>query len=304
MNYMKLIAKLINHKVKREAELAQITREEILAEVKKHIDDTAREHRTDCPVINYDDPLCRLGYLMRHGAANAYLFEETLFNSTELSELIKAKSVENLSIASIGGGPGTEYLGLAKYLWRKKAQHGPPRKIEFRVLDAVDSWAETWDRLAKEIDDEIVSEFPDFALVVADKFLRIDVMNADSYNQYQEMFSETDIIVFNYIFSENKTTLDKARDVVKHLCCVAPAHCIFVVIDRLEVNTSFLNDVKSMFGEIFDKEITHSTIGGCIDFDESTDSFGDLLSHLGYPRLKFKNADGTPTVFWFTVSRG
>src|SRR5690606_25196920 len=114
---------------------------------------TATEHRRDEPAIDYDDALCRLGYLYRHAPANATLFEQVLLGSGELRGKIRDAAHNVLRIFAIGGGPGTELLGLAKYLLRR--QRSIPRKIRFTVLDNVPHWGETWEQLAEAVEDEL-----------------------------------------------------------------------------------------------------------------------------------------------------
>lgn len=55
-------------------------------------------------------------------------------------------------MCAVGGGPGTELLGLAKYLLRKP---GFPKRIAFTLLDSVPQWAETWQQLADAVEEEL-----------------------------------------------------------------------------------------------------------------------------------------------------
>ena len=80
---------------------------------------TSREYRSQNPQIDYRDPLCRLGYLYRHAAANATAFERGLNNSNLLANFSDAGK-QDLNVCAVGGGPGTELLGLAKHLIDKK----------------------------------------------------------------------------------------------------------------------------------------------------------------------------------------
>ena len=123
----------------------------VLGQVRQHIDHTSAEHYKDEPAIEYEDPLCRLGYLYRHAAANATLFEHALRNSPEAKEKVRAAHQGTLRVCAVGGGPGTELLGLTKYLVGGDAF---PRKIAFTVLDGVPHWGETWQHLAEVVEDE------------------------------------------------------------------------------------------------------------------------------------------------------
>jgi hypothetical protein len=80
--------------------------QDVLAQIRSHIDRTAEEHWSDEPEIDYDDPMCRLGYLYRHAAANATLFEQALRRSDELRKIMHDAGHDAVDICSVGGGPG------------------------------------------------------------------------------------------------------------------------------------------------------------------------------------------------------
>ena len=119
------------------------------------------------------------------------------------------------------------------------------------------------------------------------------------------MFKSVDILICNYLFSENKANLDIASQAVKRLINMTNPACVFAVIDRLESDTSFKNDVVNLFQSAFKSPIKDATLIGFMDGDEQKDVLGqDLLEVLGSPRVDFQGRTNGPTVFWFTVMRG
>ena len=299
--YIDLVRKILEEAVDDHATDLGCSKPEILAEIKKHIDATAKEHRRNEPEIDYQAPLCRLGYLYRHATANATLFERVLRDSENLAAKLRAASGDNLHICSVGGGPGTELLGLAKRLHRMKPPY--PRKISFTVLDSVNEWADTWRMLADACEEELheLAGGKADAPVIAAAFLAMDVLNARSYVNYRYELRRADIIVLNYLFSENKHRLANAADAIRRLWDLVPRGCVFVVIDRLERQGSFVNDVAQLFVSAGAGEPEVHRIGDYLDLDEQTDDMGKLLMGvLGSPRVKFFT-DGyrDPTVFWF-----
>ena len=281
---------------------------EMLREIAEHIDATSREHRRDEPEIRYDDPLCRLGYLYTHAAANATLFEKVLGRSDELRGKIDGASEGVLNVCSLGGGPGTELLGLAKYLLRFP-DIAPPRKISFTVIDNVLEWADTWSRLADAVEDEFRSSLAQDGIeppAIAPMFLPLNVLEASSYRSFGYQFKSADIVVFNYLFSENKTRLAGARQALEQLAKFTSDECAFVVIDRLEHDPRFTEDVVGLFQSAFGVEVTCRQLGGTLDGDEQTSEMGEMLiSTLNRrPRVKFfTDIYRDPTVFWFVVKR-
>jgi hypothetical protein len=302
--YIDLIRRVLEEAIETYAAATGKSVSEVLTEIREHIDATAKEHEEDEPDIQYQKPLCRLGYLYRHAPANATLFELILRNSGELRTVIRHSASKRLNISAIGGGPGTELLGLTKFLMSQKM--GYPKKIAFAVLDAVPQWAETWQQLADASEEELEKaadgDQESFTPTISPAFLDFDVLKPDSYKDYAYQFRTTQIIVFNYIFSENKTRLAEARAAVQHLYDVAPSGCVFAVIDRLERSTSFQNDVVVLFRDVFGSNPAVRTYNGTMAFDEQTSDMGDMLYKvLGYPRVKFfTQIKRHPTVFWFT----
>src|SRR5262245_35894094 len=116
--YIQLIRNVLVAAVKHFANRTGRTEEDVLNKIREHMNATTEQHYCDEPDINYQDPLCRLGYLYRHATANATLFEHVLRKSPELQEVLANAAGDKLHICAVGGGPGTELLGIAKYFLR------------------------------------------------------------------------------------------------------------------------------------------------------------------------------------------
>jgi hypothetical protein len=302
--YIDLIKRILEEAVETYAAASGMAVSEVLGKIREHIDATAKEHQKDEPGILYNDPLCRLGYLYRHATANATLFEWVLRDSGELRTVIRHSVGNRLNMCAVGGGPGTELLGLAKFLMLRSS--GYPKKIMFTVLDSVPQWAETWQQLADAVEDELQRATKDVSAAcpsIAPAFLPLDVLKAESYRSYAYQFSNSHVIVFNYLFSENKTRLEDAKGAVARLYEMAPKGCVLVVIDRLERGTTFQSDVVGIFTNLLKKDFKVHEFSGSLDSDEQTKNMGELLYNtLGNPRVKFfTDIFRYPTVFWLVV---
>jgi hypothetical protein len=306
MMYIDLIRRVLEQAVDAYASANGKSVSEVLTAIRTHIDSTAKEHQAAEPDIKYEEPLCRLGYLYRHATANATLFEHVLRESGELRSVIRQSAEKRLSMCALGGGPGTELLGLAKYLLRSRGFQ-LPKKITFTLMDVVPQWAETWQQLAEAVEDELQSglQGDDSAVcpAIANSFLPLDALKAESFNSFGFQFSGSQVIIFNYLFSENKTRLAEAKAAVASLYAKVPKGCVFVVIDRLENNRTFSDGVVSLFQELFAKQIAVHQFGRTLDGDEQTTDMGELFyKTLGNPRVKFfTDMYRNPTVFWFTA---
>ena len=288
--YIELVRRVIEEAVRMHATETNQPEDEVLEKIAEHIEATSREHRKDEPQIEYNDPLCRLGYLYMHVAANATLFERVLIESGDLQQRIQMTHKSVLNVCSFGGGPGTELLGITKHLLRRR-DGVAPRKIAFTVIDNVPEWAETWQQLADAVEEEFRSSLRgniDEPPTINQTFLPLDVLDLPNSN-YTFQFKRADLIVFNYLFSENKTKLDEVQRAIEHLARIASEDCIFVVIDRLENDRQFTDIIVSIFKEALNVEIVVQTENGTLDRDEQTIEMGEMLIDTlkRTPRVKF-----------------
>ena len=199
-----------------------------------------------------------------HAAANATLVERVMRKSEVFRLKISNASEGVLRICSMGGGPGTELLGLAKYLLHQPLLI-PPRKISFTVIDNVTEWADTWEQLADATEQELRFACDQNGIelpTVANNFLTYDVFDSSSYQNHLVQFRKFDVVIFNYLFSENKTKLDQAREAIGELARVIGHECVVVVIDRREHNASFTNDVVRIFESAFGIEVHCRKLSG------------------------------------------
>ena len=96
--YVELVRKIVEQGVEFHAARQEKTRKQILKRIRKHIDRTSDEYRKSQPKINYEDALCRLGYLYRNVPANATLFRHVLAESDEVSDEIHRKDQSTVNI--------------------------------------------------------------------------------------------------------------------------------------------------------------------------------------------------------------
>ena len=152
--YIELVRRIIDDAVGLHAKVSEQETGEVLAQIRSHIENTSREYRRDEPDIRYEDPLCRLGYLYVNAPVNATLFEKVLIESDDLRRKIQGAGRGILNICSMGGGPGTELLGITKFFLQHE-RIAPPRKIGFTVIDSVQEWSDTWIQLAEASEEEL-----------------------------------------------------------------------------------------------------------------------------------------------------
>ena len=92
----------------------------------------------------YDCPYRRFAYLYKYGTCHANLVYERIRACQALRAALAGRHV---TVSSIGGGPGSEYLGVLKYVGEQPKR---PR-LKFFLLDREAAWSETW----SDVDDMV-----------------------------------------------------------------------------------------------------------------------------------------------------
>lgn len=253
--YFESLKQVLDQTISRYCRKKQVSSNEIDRLIVQHITNTDNQHDSPSPDIDYDEPLCRIGYLYVHAGVNATLFERTINQSKDLSSFINRRSNSSLSICAVGGGPGTELLGLTKYFL---LQGCLPAELEFTILDSVPHWSETWGQLADVCQSLLFDRFG-LACVIHRSFQTMDTVDAKSYQNYGWLFEETDIFVYNYLLSENQIRLDDFQNAFAEMIADASSGCFFVIIDRLERNSDFRNRVTEL--------VSRSSLQICNEFE-------------------------------------
>ena len=302
--YFEVVKNVLDYVIAHHAAATGRPEDAVCADIAAHIDSTSAEHLKDIPAINYSDPLCRLGYLYMHTAANATVFEWIIRQANGLGRWVEVRAGDRLSICSVGGGPGTEMLGLVKFFETASAL---PRRIDFTVLDAVPQWFETWNLLAREAETYLAARAAALGVsppVVNPRFVPLDAMDASSFSPYASAFDEVDIVVVNYLLSENKTRLADFHKALMAMVQRSRSTTVFLFLDRQEQKDDgkFQKEVLWVVQNSGLNYLANLTWNRAIDRDERAANLGAYLSKFPrHPRVKFfvETQDRTrlPTAF-------
>lgn len=247
------------------------------------------------PQIDYEDPFCRLAYLYCHVAANANLFEVSIRRTPELREYVKQKlSLDGLRVCGLGGGPGTELLGLAKYVSRIP-ETGNILSADFTVFDKVQEWADSWSALQQVVTtSRCVGNRSCPRLVVSRNFCCLDITQLDRFANI-DILLQHDLYVLNYVVSEQIQNLAGLSEVVAHMIRCAPVEAKFVVIDRHQ--SEVLASARALLdghGVAVEDEVPSCAY---MDFDEQRAQLEPYCTLVGRsPRVKWD-------AFWLIASK-
>ncbi len=216
--------------------------------------------------IDYADPVIRFAYIYRYVTAHAD-YVCSFIDSAGLTKLFDEKK---LNISCIGGGPGSDLVGVLKCV--EKAGKTPA--LRFTLLDREKSWFESWfdvgDKLATSLQTNV-------------SFLPFDVTNEASWKPHRK-YLNSDLFTLIYFVSETYGLRDKAAKYYADLFENAASGAYFLYID---------NNARS-FSDWFDglwkgskvKLIEGNEGRMTTDWGEEKKDLGEYFKKFGDPKLQ------------------
>lgn len=140
--------------------------------------------------ISYKDPATRFAYVFKYVPAHADYIVQILKNLRVDGPIF---TQQDLRVSCIGGGPGSDLVGILKYLdvYRDKE---PVKNVTAYMLDKEQAWADTWTELKIPLNLQVS---------VHSAFQPFDVTKPDSW-QNQKKFLQADLFTLSYFVSEVK----------------------------------------------------------------------------------------------------
>lgn len=216
--------------------------------------------------IEYDEPITRFAYIYRYVACHANIVREHIADTQALRELFTR---DRVAVTSLGGGPGSEILGIAQHL----RDTGASPKVSCTVYDRDQSWADSWHNIHEKLD---------LSLRFFPMFKYLDVKDAKSWQREKEYLS-SDLFSMVFFLSEVYKHKEAAEEYFTHLFENAKSGALFLVVD----NSS------GGFKEWFD-EMAHATGLQFLDagtgkfqmhWVEEKSDFGDYYTKFASPRI-------------------
>ena len=136
--------------------------------------------------IDYSDPVKRFAYIFKYTVAHADYIMQLVWNSDRLRDLLAKKSIE---VACLGGGPGSDLLGILKYLINSGAKD---LSLKCYIFDKERAWGDSWSDVASSLN-------PPFQLFPV--FQQMDVTDRNTWGSYQK-FLRADLFTLSYFLSE------------------------------------------------------------------------------------------------------
>jgi hypothetical protein len=173
-------------------------------------------------------------------------------------------------VACIGGGPGSDFLGIIKYLMKNKKSP----KISFQLCDREKTWAESW----SDVDGKV-----DPGLRISTSYLPLDVTNPQDWTNYTKYF-QSDLFTMIYFMSEVYAEREEADEYFSNLFSQAKSESLFLFVDnnKAEFYDWFDKLAENHNIKIIEKDETIMNV----PFDEQKSDLGIYLEKFDYPKLR------------------
>jgi hypothetical protein len=194
-----------------------------------------------------------------------------------------------LNICSLGGGPGSELLGLAKYA--ERLANGKHLEVEFTIVDQFKEWDESWNCLKNNIELGFVEQYgrcrSTWPVRISHSFLPLKLCDPAGLQHFPIRFAREDVFVLNFVVSEMRANPAPLREFVRLLSERTEDAAYFLFIDRQEPGIPFL--VEKIIEDANLVVIDELEQDCVMDYDEQKTALGRWRSDLDRePKLQMK----------------
>jgi hypothetical protein len=177
---------------------------------------------------------------------------------------------ENIRIACVGGGPGSDLLGIYKYV----IMLNDKPNMMFYLLDRENAWSESW----SEVDLMTKS-----TLTSSTMFRHIDVCDDTSWKVHKK-FLNSDLFTFVYFISEIFSSRKEATAFFQNLFKKAKKQARFLYIDFTDSDLAqWFDDLTAEAGL---KTLLAKNAPFQLSYDEDKAALGEYYEKFDSPKLK------------------
>ena len=217
--------------------------------------------------IDYSDPRTRFAYIYAYVTSHSNLVCSIIQQNNVLGNVFDHKKV---NVACIGGGPGSDFLGILKYLMTNKKSP----TIKFQLCDREKSWAESW----SDVDDKV----EDLEFRISTSYLPLDVTKRDDWESHRKYF-QSDLFTMIYFMSEVFSLQDSANEYFAHLFNQAKIGSLFLFIDNN--NSEFYNWFDQLAANHKIDILRSNETDMKVPLDEEKSDLGKYFAKFSSPKL-------------------
>jgi hypothetical protein len=218
--------------------------------------------------IDYSDSVKRFAYIYKYTVAHADYIMQIIERSKSLRDQIDRKSIE---VACLGGGPGSDLLGILKYLIRIGAKD---LSLKCYIFDKERAWGDSWSDVASQLN-------PPFKVFPV--FQQMDVTNQETWASYQK-FLRADLFTLSYFLSEVWKIKDAAEPFFDYCMSQMKSGSMMLFVDN---NDSRFRDWFDGMAKKHGLVVVTSREGDlCFSDDEEKTDLGKYFDKFDWPKRK------------------
>ena len=216
--------------------------------------------------ISYCDPATRFAYICRYVTSHSNLVYQRIKCTPTLTKLFKKSEVH---VSCVGGGPGSDLLGLLKYV----SEHHNCPTLRCHLLDGENAWADAW----SDVDQKLQAPCK-----ISTYFLPMDVCSPASWRLHSKYLS-ADLFTLIYFMSEVYCRRSENQPYFDHLFGKMKKGALLLYVDN---NSSYFYDwfdglAKKHAVEILESEEVQMGMTA----DEEKKDLGKYFKKFGSPKL-------------------
>lgn len=268
MNLTQLIKSVLDEAY---LEIAAGTNELKDVEIKRQLDLLTQSYGNLMAVnrtpIDYSNPATRFAYIYKYTIAHADYVMQMIRKFDTLNNIFAGGSA---TVSCLGGGPGSDLLGVLKYLLRGRRRLA----LTCYLFDRERAWGDSWSEVAQTLE----TDFPIYPV-----FQQLDVTDQATWSSYKK-FLKADLFTLSYFMSEVWNVRDAARPFFDECFRRIKSGAKILFID----NNDRGGDFVAWFEEISATNGISILHGGttnlAFSIDEEKTDLGEFYDKFGWPK--------------------
>lgn len=217
---------------------------------------------------DYSKAVTRFAYIYKYVTSHANVVYQLLRRSPRLAALFDK---EQVNISCIGGGTGSDFLGILKYIVNDTKK---TPQLRVNLFDKEPAWSECWN----DVDEKLRSQ-----LRISTSFVPFDVTVPRTWINYQKFLS-SDLFTMIYFMSEINSLREEAESFFRNLFENAKPGALILYVDNN--NWKFYGWFDSLVTTHKWKVLLSDEARLVLDFSEQKVDLGEYFKTFRDPKIK------------------
>ncbi len=217
---------------------------------------------------DYGNPATRFAYVYRYVTSHANFVYKLIDESKELREAIDQDALE---LSCIGGGPGSDLLGVLKAILTLDME---PEYLRCWIFDCERAWTDTW----CDSDARLGAPFQ-----ISTVYQAVDVTERAHW-RHSHKFLGSDLFTLIYFMSELCGREVESAPFFEHTLSGAQVGSLFLYIDNRGMSARFDDLVDQLGLEVLNQHSGEMSIGGL--WEEQKTDLGEYYEKFGDPKMQ------------------